>query len=166
MDIQKLFFCFLTLLLTTPAMAQTETEGSSKKVSDVTDQEDPYLWLEDVEGTEQLDWVKKRNKKTQEHFEASDSFKTLQSDLLKILDSDERIPMVAKRGDHYYNFWRDKDHVRGIWRRTTLEEYRKEDPKWEMVLDLDKLAETEGENWVWKGSSVLRPSYDLSLIHI
>ena len=57
MDIQKLFYCFLLLLLTTPAMAQTETEGSMKKVSDVTDQEDPYLWLEDVEGTEQLDWA-------------------------------------------------------------------------------------------------------------
>lgn len=142
-------------------MAQDST---SRKVSDVTPEEDPYLWLEDVTAEKSLDWVRARNKTTQKHFEASDEFKSLESDLLKILDSDERIPFVSKAGEHFYNFWRDKTHVRGIWRRTTLEEYRKDDPEWETVLDLDQLAEEEGENWVWDGASILRPGYDLALI--
>lgn len=137
---------------------------SMKKISDVTADEDPYLWLEDVTGDQALDWVRERNKSTQEHFEASSEFKQLEADLLSILDSDERIPFVSKSGDHYYNFWRDKDHERGIWRRTTLEEFRKSSPEWETVLDLDALAAEEDENWVWDGATMLRPDYDLALI--
>ena len=53
----------------------------------------------------------------------------------------------------YYNFWQDETHVRGIWRRCTLEEYRKPDPAWETVLDIDALNEEEGESWVWGGST-------------
>jgi prolyl oligopeptidase len=164
----RTFFLFLiTTLLITPTMAQEkETAQTDRKVSDVTDKEDPYLWLENVTGERQLDWVRERNKKTQTHFESTDDFQSLQTDLLKILDSDERIPFVSKSGDHYYNFWRDKDHVRGIWRRTSLEEYRKSDPTWETVLDLDALAKDEDENWVWGGSSILRPDYDRALISL
>ena len=135
-----------------------------KNVSDVTDEEDPYLWLEEVTGEKQLAWVREQNKKTEDHFQASDRFKALDGDLLKILDSDERIPFVSKAGDFYYNFWRDKDHERGIWRRTTLEEYRKPDPEWELVLDLDAVAAEEDENWVWDGGSILRPDCNLALI--
>lgn len=145
------------------AAAQTE---EPRKNSDVTAEEDPYLWLEDVTGEKALDWVRAQNKVTQEHFEAQKSFQELQSDLLKILDSDERIPFISKAGDYYYNFWRDKNNVRGLWRRTTLDEYRKEEPEWEVILDLDKLAEEEDENWVWDGASILRPDYDLALIDL
>lgn len=141
-----------------------QDESAQRKVSDVTEKEDPNLWLEDVTGEKQLGWVRERNKKTKDHFESSENFQKLKSDLLAILDSDERIPFVGKAGDHYYNFWRDKTHVRGIWRRTSLEEYRKPEPKWETMLDLDALAKTENENWVWGGASILRPSYDLALI--
>lgn len=146
---------------------QVGDDGKSKenlKVSDVTEQEDPYLWLEDVTGGRSLDWVRRKNKSTQNHFEASSEFRNLEGDLLKILDSDERIPFVSKAGEFYYNFWRDKDHERGIWRRTTLGEYRKADPKWETILDLDELAESENENWVWDGASILRPGFNRALI--
>lgn len=149
------------------AHGQVGDDDKSKenpKVSDVTDQEDPYLWLEDVTGTRSLDWVRQKNETTQSHFEASADFKNLEGDLLKILDSDERIPFVSKAGSFYYNFWRDKDHERGIWRRTTLKEYRKADPKWETILDLDELADQENENWVWDGASILRPGYARALI--
>lgn len=162
--------CLLLLLLWAPlAMAQenaSSIDNSSGKVSDVTTEEDPYLWLEDVSGDTALDWVREQNKSTQEHFESQAGFRELESDLLKILDSDERIPFVSKSGDYYYNFWRDKEHVRGIWRRTTLDEYRRKEPKWEIMLDLDQLAEQEGENWVWKGASILRPDYDLALVDL
>ena len=160
--------CSLFVAFNGRAMSQDSAVDPTevRKVSDVTAAEDPFLWLEDVTGEKQLDWVKQRNLKTQTHFEASQEFNSLNDDLLKILDSDERIPFISKAGEFYYNFWRDKDHVRGIWRRTTLEEYRKEQPKWETVLDLDAVAEAENENWVWGGSSILRPSYDRALISL
>ena len=162
---------FLLMLLSIPLLTVAEakepaTKSNDRKISDVTAQDDPHLWLENVTGKEQLDWVRERNKKTQTHFEASEAFTTLRDDLQMILDSDERIPLISKSGDHYYNFWRDKEHVRGIWRRTSLEEYRKDDPEWELVLDLDELAKREDENWVWSGSSILRPDYDRALIEL
>ena len=86
--------------------------------------------------------------------------------LLKILDSEEKIPFVEKAGDRYYNFWRDAGHQRGMWRRTTLEEYAKPHPEWEVVLDLDALGAAEKENWVWKGSTFLRPSCKRCLLSL
>lgn len=160
----------LMMFVAVPTWAQDKVDNATttaaRKVSDVTPEEDPYLWLEDVTGGKALDWVRQRNKTTQDHFESSGEFTGLRDDLLKILDSDERIPFVSKSGEHYYNFWRDRDHERGIWRRTSLEEYRKDDPQWEIVLDLDELAEQEGENWVWSGASLLKPEYDLALISL
>lgn len=158
----------LLILMATPVLAQDQDNPSpaNRKVSDVTLAEDPYLWLEEVTGDRALDWVRQHNKTTTDHFESSQKFTGLRDDLLQILDSDERIPMVSKSGDYYYNFWRDKEHERGIWRRTTLEEYRKDDPNWEVILDLDELSSGENENWVWGGASLLRPDYDRALISL
>ncbi len=132
----------------------------------ITPDHDPFLWLEEVTGETALDWVRQRNATTQSQFDADPEFVRLRDDLLAILDSDARIPSVGKEGDFYYNFWRDKQHVRGIWRRTTLEEYRKAEPQWETILDLDALAESEHENWVWSGASPLRPDRDRWLISL
>lgn len=125
---------------------------------------DPYLWLEDVTGERALDWVKQKNAISTSELEASENFKPIRDRLLSILDSKERIPYVAKYGEHYYNFWRDEKNVRGLWRRTSLEEYKKAEPAWEVVLDLDQLAADEKENWVWHGADVLYPTYDRCLI--
>ena len=128
--------------------------------------DDPYLWLEDISSERSLAWVREQNAATVRELGTSGDFEALRQRLLAIFDSKERIPGVAKRGAYYYNFWRDATHVRGLWRRTTLEEYKKADPAWETVLDLDKLAGAEDENWVWKGSDVLRPTYDRALIFL
>jgi prolyl oligopeptidase len=141
-------------------------ESSGRKVSDVTAEEDPFLWLEKVEDEKALNWVRERNLKTVSHWEKDSSFGKLKDDLLAILDSDERIPAVAKAKEYYYNFWRDKKNVRGVWRRTTLESYKMKTPQWEILLDLDELAKKENENWVWAGSSLLRPGYELALISL
>jgi len=126
--------------------------------------DDPWQWLEDVGGETALDWVRERNTVSQGALEQTGGFAELRSDLLAILDSDARIPAVSKRGEYYYNFWRDKKNPRGLWRRTTLEEYRKADPKWDVLLDLDALGKAENENWVWKGARLLRPDYELALV--
>lgn len=126
--------------------------------------EDPYLWLEDVTGEAALGWVRERNDETVAALTGSPGFKVLESAIREVLDDDGRIPYVVRRGSHLYNFWQDADHVRGLWRRTTLEEYVKDRPVWEPVLDLDALAEAEGEKWAWAGSRVLGPEYRHALV--
>jgi prolyl oligopeptidase len=105
---------------------------------------DRYAWLEDVTGDKPLDWVKARNAQTESTLAATPRFKAMEADIRAILDSDAKIPGVQKIGAYYYNFWKDKQHERGLWRRTTLEEYRKPQPRWETVLDLDALNKAEG----------------------
>ncbi len=128
--------------------------------------DDPYLWLENVDGEQALDWVRASNAVSQKELEAAPDFQAIHQRLLKILDSNARIPFVSKIGAHYYNFWRDAKQVRGIWRRTTLAEYRKAEPAWETVLDLDALAAAEKENWVWKGADCVHPTYDRCLLRL
>ncbi|MHC4621622.1 MAG: prolyl oligopeptidase family serine peptidase, partial [Planctomycetota bacterium] len=127
-------------------------------------EQDPYLWLEDVSGERALDWVRQQNAVSRKELQGSAEFEGLRERLLAILNSKERIPMVSKAGHYLYNFWRDEKNVRGLWRRTTMAEYRKAQPEWETVLDLDELAAGEEENWVWKGARFLEPSYDRALI--
>jgi prolyl oligopeptidase len=126
--------------------------------------EDPHVWLEDVEGEQALDWVRARNARAEAELAANDDFKRMEADILAVLDSDAKIPGVEKIGAYYYNFWKDKNHERGIWRRTTLQEYRKAQPKWETVLDLDALNVEEGTKWVWHGADCLKPDYRRCLI--
>src|SRR5437899_1823120 len=99
-------------------------------------------------------------------FGASPDFEPIRKRLLAIMDSKERIPYVAKHGRYYYNFWRDAKNVRGLWRRTTLAEFKKVEPVWETVVDMDKLSDAEKENWVWKGYNVLYPKYDRCLVFL
>jgi prolyl oligopeptidase len=128
--------------------------------------EDPYLWLENVDSEKSLDWVKERNAITIKELQASENFKEIENAVLRIMDSKEKIPGVVKHGKWYYNFWRDANQVRGLWRRTTLEEFKKPNPAWVTVLDLDQLAAAEKENWVWQGYEVLDPSFDRCMISL
>jgi prolyl oligopeptidase len=122
-----------------------------------TPTQDPYAWLEDVNGAKPLDWVHAQNARTDAELTATPEFARREADIRAILDSDARIPEVEKIGPYYYNFWKDAQHERGLWRRTTLDEYRKPDPRWETVIDLDALGAAEGEKWVWHGADCLRP---------
>lgn len=128
--------------------------------------DDPHLWLEAVEDEKALAWVREQNVDSVDELTRSGDFKRIQSRVREILDSDARIPFVGKMGPHYYNFWRDAKNPRGLWRRTSLDEYRKAEPSWEVVLDLDELAKAEGENWVWAGSNCLEPEYRKCLVEL
>ncbi len=126
--------------------------------------DDPFLWLEEVEDADALAWVERQNERSTSTLEKVPEFESIRQGILEVYDSDERIPEVAIRGEHLYNFWQDATHVRGIWRRTSIEEYRTDDPKWETVLDIDRLAETEGENWAWGTPTCLPPEYRRCMI--
>ncbi|MEU0515817.1 prolyl oligopeptidase family serine peptidase [Amycolatopsis sp. NPDC006125] len=128
--------------------------------------EDPYLWLEDVTGERALDWVRQRNAESVAELTGGTRFEQLRDEAREVLDADDRIPYIRRRGEYFYNFWQDAAHPRGLWRRTTLDSYRTERPDWEVLLDVDALAEAEGENWVWQGAAVLRPSYRRGLAEL
>ena len=116
---------------------------------------DPHDWLEDVLGDRALAWVRERNAESESLLTARPEYAPIRQQLLEVLNSKDRIPSVTRRGHHFYNLWRDDLHPRGLWRRTTLAEYRLAAPAWETVLDLDALAAAEGENWVWGGANAL-----------
>jgi prolyl oligopeptidase len=124
---------------------------------------DPYLWLEDVTGEDALDWVRAHNEPTLAEL-CDDEFERMRREALEVLDTDARIPYVRRRAGHLYNFWRDADNPRGLWRRTTLESYRTEDPEWEVLIDVDAVAAADGENWVWGGADVIEPDLTLALV--
>ena len=128
--------------------------------------DDPYLWLEEVEGERALEWVHARNKECFDELEADERYGKFLSQAEKILNAKDRIPYGSIRGKYVYNFWQDAEHVRGIMRRTTPESYRLAKPEWETVLDIDALAKAEDENWVYKGTAWLAPDYELCLIKL
>lgn len=121
--------------------------------------EDPFLWLEEIDGERALAWVKEQNARTTAEFQAKPMYKHIYDRALKILDSRERIPFPSLYGTTVYNFWQDETNRRGLWRRTTLESYRTANPSWETVLDIDALMAAENVPWVFKGATCLPPAY-------
>jgi prolyl oligopeptidase len=124
---------------------------------------DPHLWLEDITGDDALEWVEAHNEPTLSDL-GGERFEQMRAEALEVLDTDSRIPYVRRRGEHLYNFWRDAANPRGLWRRTTLDSYRTAEPDWDVLIDLDELAATDDENWVWAGADVIEPDLTLALI--
>lgn len=125
--------------------------------------DDPYLWLEDIEGKEALQWVEKQNQESQALAD-NDQYRKMEADSLKILEAKDKIPGVYFQGKTLVNFWRDDVHVRGLVRKTTLANYKKKSVKWENVLDVDALSKKENENWIYKGMDCLPPEYQQCLV--
>lgn len=115
-----------------------------------TAQEDKYLWLEEVDGKKALEFVEKQNKATVAELSAEKDYQDIYDNNLAILNATGKIAYPTIHGNYAYNFWKDKDHVRGIWRRSPLESYKSGNPVWETLLDVDKLSETDGKKWVFK----------------
>ena len=113
---------------------------------------DPYVWLENVHGKKQLDWVKAQNQASLPALKADPRYKGNYDSILSVLDASDRIPYASLRAGIAYNFWQDAKNPKGVWRRTSLDDYLKPSPKWEVLLDVDALAKAEKENWVYKGA--------------
>ena len=182
-----------TLLLGTAAflMACSDSAGD-KNVADVasvvkaqkTDQENkkrPYtmisyetagqtdadhLYLEEVLGDKALGEVKAWNKRSLDALKADPRYQIFYDDALAILQSKDKIPYVSYRNGEVHNFWQDETHVRGVWRKSTLDSYLSEKTEWETVLDFDKLSADEGKNWVYKGNTCLAPSYEKCIVNL
>ena len=132
----------------------------------VNAQEDKYLWLEEVDGEKALEFVNKQNKATLEQLSAEKDYKSIYDKSLEIYNSSEKIAYPSIRGKFVYNFWKDKNHERGIWRRCLLTDYSNGKLNWETLLDIDELSKKDNKKWVFKGASGLYPSYNKFLIQL
>jgi prolyl oligopeptidase len=137
----------------------------STRYPDRTRTEDEWLWLEDIYGEKPLAWVAEQNDRTLAELDAG-SMARLRRETLDILDATDRIPLVTRHGDFLYNFWRDEQHPKGLWRRTVLDSYRTAEAEWDILLDVDALAAAEGTEWVFAGAAMLFPDYTRALVKL
>ena len=129
-------------------------------------QEDSYLWLEDVDGKRALDFVEKQNKATLDILMSQKEYQDVYDKSLAVLNDTDKIAYPTIYGDFIYNFWQDKEHIRGIWRRTTKTSYTSKNPVWETLLDIDALSKQDNIKWVYKGAQGLYPKYNKFLVSI
>lgn len=162
---------FATTSLVSAAMAQDTTTASNASTAGAgfatSDATDPYLWLEDVEGDRAMAWVREHNTHSLGVLQADPRYDPLHAQALAIVEARDRIPSVGfNRDGTLDNFWQDAQHVRGVWRRTTMDSYRTDAPEWQTILDFDALSAAEGANWVYKGSNCLDPDERLCLVSL
>jgi prolyl oligopeptidase len=127
--------------------------------------DDPYLWLEEIDSPQVRAWVEARNAETVSAL-CDAQFEKDRAAVLDILNAPDRIAWVRQRGQLLYNLWQDAEHSKGLWRRTALVSYRSENPDWEILLDVDQLAKSEAEDWVWRGCATLAPGHRRGLVHL
>lgn len=124
------------------------------------------MWLEEAEGERALTWAKQKSAASLELFQSDPRYAEFEQTALQIFEATDKIPYGDLSGNYVYNFWQDAKHVRGIWQRTTLDEYKKTDVHWDVLLDIDALAEQEGEDWVYRGACRLAPDDKRCLVHL
>jgi len=139
---------------------------STQETTAVAKPDSDYLWLEEVQGENPLNWVETQNKKAFSSLKSNAVYQQSYDANLALLNSNDRIAYASQRGDYLYNFWTDKNNQRGLYRRTTLSEYQKDNPTWETVLDIDALAAKDGKSWVYKGMDCLYPDYNHCLVKL
>jgi prolyl oligopeptidase len=144
-----------------PLAVALSTAAWGQSVSD-----DPYIWLEEKDSPRAMVWVEAHNARAVATLEGDPRYKPFYDEALKIATAEDRIPMPAFRHGGIFNFWQDGEHLRGLWRRTTLADYRTKNPKWRTVLDVDALGKAEGKSWVWKGANCLMPEERLCMISL
>ncbi|MFM8177755.1 MAG: S9 family peptidase, partial [Candidatus Kapaibacterium sp.] len=137
---------------------------------------DPYLWLEDVTGEKAMRFVEGQNAIVKQRLRATSEdasvYDAVFAKSMEVYNSTDRIAYPRPLGGYVYNFWQDKDHVRGVWRRCTQASYDAGTPAWETLLDIDAMSRTDNIRWVFKGASALEPTstttavYDLFLVSL
>jgi prolyl oligopeptidase len=148
-----------------PALAQGPAKPVDARPTLAAPDDDPYLWLEEIDGSRANAWVEARNSATLAKF-GNARFAADRDALIAMMDRPDKIPSVARAGGLLYNFWKDAANPRGLWRRTTLESYRTDRPQWETILDFDALAAREGEDWVFGGVTTLPGTRDRTIVSL
>ena len=132
-----------------------------------SDAEDPYIWLEEIQGERALAKVDQWNADTEAVLTAQAEYPLAKAWARQILDDTRQIAMPdAVMGDQVTNLWRDADNPRGLWRTATLQSYLAGAPEWRTLIDVDQLGEDEGQSWVWHGANCLAPEYTRCLVSL
>lgn len=129
-------------------------------------EDDQFIWLEEVESSKALEFVEKHNKSCFDRLMNVKEYKQIYDQSLEIYNSPEKIAYPSIYGEYVYNFWQDKEHVRGIWRRATKSSYDAGNPSWEVLLDLDEMSQKDSVRWVYKGSTGLYPDYNRFMVFL
>lgn len=127
---------------------------------------DPYLWLEDVDSQKALDWVKRTNQATEKSLMRDPLYQSLYQDALTVLNNKDKLPSITQRGRWIYNYWKGDTNPRGIYRRTSVESFNSNSPKWQTVLDIDKMSAEDNVKWVFKGMQCLKPAQEICLVNL
>ena len=154
----------ISALQTTPLAAQDE--GTSVNQPEFEAENDPFIWLEEARSDRAMAWVEAENDRTMELLAGDPRFETLKAEALAIYNAKDRIPGVGFTPYGMVNFWQDEENPKGILRVTTLESWRTDDPDWETILDVDKLAAEEGKEWVYGGMSCLPPAGTKCMVYL
>jgi len=159
-------FGMLVLLAVFAGLAAIASAQNAPASGEGAAETDPFLWLEDVHGARAITWAKAENAKTLAVLQADPRFAALYAQALAIAQAEDRIPAPQIIDGQVYNFWQDEEHVRGIWRHTSMLEYAGSSPAWTTALDLDALARAENANWVWKGADCAWPAETHCLVFL
>ncbi|WP_421789428.1 prolyl oligopeptidase family serine peptidase [Hyphobacterium sp.] len=145
-------------------MPETETASAEPDIVQIDPADDPRVWLEEVEGERALEWVEGQNEQAFARLQGDERYQGFYDAALEIYQSNDRIAYGSYQNGYIWNFWRDAENTHGLWRRTSLESYLSDAPDWDVVLNLDTVAEEEGVNWVWQGSNCLGPDFNRCII--
>ena len=139
---------------------------STLLLTSISAAEDPYLWLEKVEGKEALEWVTEQNAITDKSLASDPLYQELYEQAFAVLSRSDKLPNINVKGNWVYNLQKSDDNPRGIYRRTSMEDFVSGKPKWQAVLDVDKLSESEGQKWVFRGMYCLPPAHETCLLSL
>ena len=152
---RKLILAAAAVVAGTAAIAQTATS------------DDPYLWLEQIEGPRALAQVRQWNAATEALVATGPTFEQYRKRALDILNDEQQIAEPEDvLGDQVTNHWVDAKNPRGLWRITSLSSYVSGHPQWRTLIDVDALGKAEGKSWVWHGADCLAPEYRRCLVSL
>ncbi|MEK6627983.1 MAG: prolyl oligopeptidase family serine peptidase [Bdellovibrionota bacterium] len=123
-------------------------------------------YLEIVEGSEALSFAKKNNAYSDARLKSDKRYQPAYDKILKIVSAKDKLPAFYLMNDEIYDFWQDDIHIKGILRKTSIKSLNSGKPKWTIILDIDALAKSENENWVYKGFNCLEPEYTLCMMSL
>ncbi len=127
---------------------------------------DNYLWLEEIDSDQSMQWVNQTNQKTQDKLASTPLYSELYNQALSVLNNKSRLPSVSQQGKWLYNYWQDDKHPRGIYRKTTLKQFKKKQPKWQTILDMDAYSKQHGKNYDYHGMTCLPPKGNDCLVFL